>query len=358
MGIKTRIGNVDHLGDQNFFGEKKSNSKVKGMYTRKIKKSEKSSNKKKVNRGKFKCEGTRKTFCYKSNDSKKIEQKGGYKSFKPPYRKERNALVSNEEKRIMKKRSMEQPRKPKLESPPILAEQKIYDVQAQTKAKKSQPPMFPPTYVPLPNPYYPVTGHHPYEYQPNKIPVQKFYNISLSNPSGDHTLLHRVFEDMLPDDNNRSYNTVESRLQTMVHMRNTILTERDGEEMTVSGGKESSLLSYIRLLEINPYSMSGNPYYDLSSDMLLYGAAYPIRYDRTHDTISIAKDSVGLNIRIYKLTLGAIRSTELNNQINFYNFDVWRDIFYYEFIRENIIKKKYHQTLLCYYYIQKIRSQI
>ena len=65
MGIKTRIGNVDHLGDQNLFGEKKSNSKVKGMYTRKLKKSEKSSNKKKVNR-KFKCEGTRKTFVIKA----------------------------------------------------------------------------------------------------------------------------------------------------------------------------------------------------------------------------------------------------------------------------------------------------
>ena len=34
--------------------------------------------------------------------------------------------------------------------------------------------------------------------------------------------------------------------------------------MTVSGGEESSLLSYIRLLEINPHSMSANPYYDMS----------------------------------------------------------------------------------------------
>jgi hypothetical protein len=341
MGIKTRIPNIESLGNQNVFGEKISTSKVKNMYTRKIKNESKKSSNKKVNRS-LKYEGTRKTFSYKrdgiTQNTKKIEQKGGYTSFKQPYRKERNAIVSNEEKKIMKKRSFEQPRKKIYETPPVLAEQKIYDVRPQSKP--NHPPTFPPTYVPLPNPYYPITGNNPYEYQPNKIPVQKFYNISLSNPNGDHTVLHRVFEDMLPDDNNRSYNTLKSRLQTMAHMRNTILKENDGEEMSVSGGEANSLLSYIRLVEINPFAMGVNPYYDMSSDMLLYGGAYPVRYDRDADSISIAKDSVGLNIRIYKLSLGAIRSSQINNQINFYNFDVWRDVYYYEYIRENILKKK------------------
>ena len=340
MGIKTRISNIKHLGAQNFFGEKKSNSKVKSMYTRKIKKSKKSSNKNKKLGRTFKYEGSRKTFSYKSNnrEAKSIEQKGGYTALKPPYKKEKNMPISHQEKKIEKRRSFEKPRKPRYETPQVLAEQKIYDI--PQKPQKQHPPTFPPTHIPVPNPYYPLMDHGPYSYQPNKIPIQKFYNISLANPSGDHTVLHRIFEDMLPEDENKSFNTIASRLQNMSHMRNTMLTERDGEDMTVTGGEENSLLSYVRLVDINPFSMDVNPYYDMSSDMLLYGAAYPVRYDRDTDAIKIAKDSVGLNIRIYKLTLGAIRSNDVSNQINFDKFDVWRDIYYYEYIRENILKKK------------------
>ena len=103
MGIKTRISNIKHLGDQNFFGEKKSNTKVKSMYTRKIKKSKKSSNNK-LGR-KLKYEGSRKTFSYKSSNKevKSIEQKGGYTAFKPPYKKEINMPVSHEVKKIEKR---------------------------------------------------------------------------------------------------------------------------------------------------------------------------------------------------------------------------------------------------------------
>ena len=33
-------------------------------------------------------------------------------------------------------------------------------------------------------------------------------------------------------------------------------------------------------MEINPYSSERNPYHDMSSEMMLFRAAYPIRYDR------------------------------------------------------------------------------
>ena len=40
------------------------------------------------------------------------------------------------------------------------------------------------------------------------------------------------------------------------------------------------------------------------------------------------------------MSVGALLAKNLNQNINFYNFDVWRDIYYYEHIRENIVKKK------------------
>ena len=40
-----------------------------------------------------------------------------------------------------------------------------------------------------------------------------------------------------------------------------------------------TFLSYIKLLDINPYGINKNPYADLPRDFLLYRAAYPIRYE-------------------------------------------------------------------------------
>ena len=65
--------------------------------------------------------------------------------------------------------------------------------------------MYPPAHIPVPNPYYPHTNpQYAYGYKPNQIPVQKYYNITLSNPVGNHTTINQVFEDMLPGDDRES----------------------------------------------------------------------------------------------------------------------------------------------------------
>ena len=68
----------------------------------------------------IKYEGIRKTSPFKlhqnggskvSVDNSISEQTGGYKAFKPPYRREKNVpFVSNEEKIIHKKRIAEKPK--------------------------------------------------------------------------------------------------------------------------------------------------------------------------------------------------------------------------------------------------------
>ena len=92
-------------------------------------------------------------------------------------------------------------------------------------------------------------------YGNNGTIIQKVYNISLSNPLGNYTTLNKVFEDSLPGDPN-SYTalTIYERLQLVNHIRNIMLINCDGEEMTISGS-DNSLLSYVKLMDLNPYNI-------------------------------------------------------------------------------------------------------
>ena len=68
---------------------------------------------------------------------------------------------------------------------------------------------------------------------------------------------------MLPGkDFSYSFNTVNERLAIIEFLRATMINRGDGELMNVTGGK-NSLLSYIKLLDLNPYNQQkygGNPY--------------------------------------------------------------------------------------------------
>lgn len=272
------------------------------------------------------------------------EQVGGSsRQQSAPYKNvKNNPFLSNDARSTYSKRKDETP--PPRE-PPILAEQKIYDRPARSEGPVL-PQAYPPAHIPVPNPYYPHTNpQYAYGYKPNQIPVQKYYNITLSNPVGNHTTVNQVFEDMLPGDT-REY-TLQStfeRKQLTNYLRSLILETGDGEEMSISPSDKKSLLSYIRLLELNPYNISKNPYLSLSKGFLLYNSAYPIRYNQDKNHLSIAKRALGINVRIYELSEGAFRSNELNDQIDKYNFDVWREIEYYNYVREEIIKKKICQN--------------
>ncbi len=269
----------------------------------------------------------------------KSDQEGGNRHHSSPYNKIKNdPFLSNDAKNVNTRRRDEMP-PPK--EPPILAEQKIYDRPAK-KQEAVLPQMYPPAHIPVPNPYYPhMNPQYAYGYKPNQIPVQKYYNITLSNPVGNHTSINRVYEDMLPgDDREYTLQSVFERRQLNNYLRSLILEVGDGEEMSISATNKRTLLSHIRLIELNPYNIMKNPYHSLSKGFLLYSSAFPIRYDQEKDNLSIAKRSTGINVRIYELSEGAIRSNKLNDQLSKFDFDVWREIRFYEFIREDIIKKK------------------
>ena len=266
------------------------------------------------------------------------QQTGGAKNISRPYKKEYNAPnISHDQKEVYNKTKRE---KPIEKGPAILAEQKIYDV-AQKKQKPELRPIYPPAYIPVGNPYYPLLNpEYAYGYKPNRIPVQKIYNVSLSNPAGDHSGLARVFEDSLPGGpHGLSYNSIQERLALITFIKHSI-GGTNGDRFAITPNTDAnSLLSWIKLLEINPYTANNNPYTDMSDRMLLYYAAYPIRYN-TNTTLTLGKPSTGVNVRIYEMGQSELNAASTSHNITAYDFNLFRELKYYEYIKQKILKLK------------------
>lgn len=252
-----------------------------------------------------------------------------------PYKAEKNTpFLSNDQRETFKKRSAENP----VREPPVILEQKVYD----TSQKPAPKPQFPPSFIPLYDQEGQIMDHLlPYSNRViNQPPVQKVYNVSLSNPVQGFTSINRIHEDVLPG-NQFTFTslTLYERKHLIDFLRNNILDNGDGEEMTTTGGK-NSLLEYIKILDVNPYTSKSNPYLDLPRNFLIYRAGYPVRYDDKSKMINIGRPSMGLNVRMYGMSIGDLRCKTINNLINADNFDLWRELKYYDWVRNSIIKNK------------------
>ena len=170
-------------------------------------------------------------------------------------------------------------------------------------------------------------------------PINKIYNISLSDPLGNHSVINQIYEDVLPSDKTvYTFITLKEREVIKKFLRNSILDKYDGEEFSIQGGKQS-LLSWIKIYDINPYSRTTNPYQDLPYGFLLYRSAYPIKYNKENGGIQATPTSIGINIRIYQMSEGASFLNLMNKPTECEYFDVWRDIIYYREV-DKIIKEK------------------
>jgi hypothetical protein len=226
--------------------------------------------------------------------------------------------------------------------------------------------IYPSPYVPVPNPYYPLATNAsiPWQYTQNNVPIIKKYNISLGNGNGDITKLASLYEDILPNESNvqnNTFNTLKERMIIHHYIRSIFIKTGDGEELLINGGPNNTkseltnLLSHVKLLEINPYHfnrLTDNPYKTLPSNFVMYRSCYPIKLGNFNN-IECSKSSIGMNVRIYLLSKydDQINSTSSSDIIR-YHSDIWRELDYYQFIREEIIKQNISQnfiTLHSYY---------
>lgn len=181
-------------------------------------------------------------------------------------------------------------------------------------------------------------------YGPNvKIPMQSVYNITLPGPTGGHVEMNKIYENLLPGKEFKmTSTTIGERLQTYEIVRQMLIKINDGEDIGLDENNDHSLLSYIKFMELNPnyYSpINSNPYKGLPYGLLIYRSCFPIRLDETNNSVMCAKNSIGLNIRLYALTYAEYWAYKFQ-QLIYIEYDVWRELAYYEYVRENILKKK------------------
>jgi hypothetical protein len=204
--------------------------------------------------------------------------------------------------------------------------------------------------------------------------IYKDYHINLGGPNGDHIQASLIYEDALPPPEiYSSYKTLRERNSLCEYVRGTFITSDEGEYVDFSGGP-NSLNSRLKLIQLNPYNtslFSSNPYKNLPKGLLIYKSCYPIVYDKPSSLVQCNKTAVGLNLRVYKLTIKEFivkyfNSTTkmedlkinsnlkmiidkikielgkegdlsaLDSELKPINFDVWREEKYYSYIRNKI----------------------
>lgn len=217
----------------------------------------------------------------------------------------------------------------------------------------------------VPGPYFPPQYNYqipPYMVQTAtgySMPQQiiRSYNINIDGVTGDHTKLNLIYEDILPS---RQFSgtaaTISERLNVYNFIRAMIFEQGDGKNVGLDGKSCDSLLSHLKFMDLNPYNtykLSNNPYKGLPVGFLIYRSCYPIRHDAAESTVVCARNSVGTNIRIYKMTEGSYLINQ--NATKLTEYPEWREMTYYEFVREQIIKKKEcpNFVLLYGYYISE-----
>ncbi|AYV77224.1 MAG: hypothetical protein Barrevirus20_2 [Barrevirus sp.] len=224
--------------------------------------------------------------------------------------------------------------------------------------RSKMPPVM---YMPIPGqtPYFPpqFNPEWPYFYNPQVVsPVVKQFSIN-NGPFVNYSTLSVIKEDSLPIEFSNTANTLGERINIHNFVRSVFIRHHDGEDIDLDGKGKNSLLSYLKFMQLNPYSTSNskNPYVGLPDGMVIYRSCYPIRYDSGSNAIQCAPNSLGLNIRIYRLT---DIEYGLKKQVatNFFNYNVWREIAFYEYIREQILKRKICPNFImmyCYYIAEK-----
>lgn len=242
-----------------------------------------------------------------------------------------------------------------------LVDLQVYQPPPTKRPPPKQDAINPALYMPIPaqTPFYPpqFNPSWPYYYTPQIVsPIVKQYSIN-NGPFVNYSALSVVKEDALPKQFVNTSNTLGERLNIHNFVRSVFIKYNDGEDIDLDGKGNNSLLSYLKFMELNPYNTTQhpeNPYKGLPDDMLIYRSCYPIKYDERTNTTQCAPNSIGMNIRIYKLT-NAEYSIKKLQQTNFHEYDVWREMAYYEYIREEILKRKVcpNFILMYAYYISE-----
>lgn len=256
-----------------------------------------------------------------------------------------NPMIPNEQKKIFYENKMN---KPKIETQnqnqnQILNLQLYQPAKPKPKQQHPNPTVFYPNYVP--NPFDPMAYAYymqQSQYNMQPAPIYKEYNINIGGVAGSHLKTAVLFEDSLPMKNiSGTFTSLSERITMYEAIRSILFNSGDGKDVPIEF-EANNLLSHLKLMDMNPYNASRysrNPYKGLAFGFLLYRSCYPIRHDVRSATAICSANSTGVNVRIYRLTEGAYMINR-QNITKASDYDEWRDMAFYNYIKEHIIKKK------------------
>jgi hypothetical protein len=175
------------------------------------------------------------------------------------------------------------------------------------------------------------------------VNLNKVYDIHVGGPADTHQRLNMIYEDVLPTKHiKNSYISLGDRITQSDYIRSVFFQNGDGDEIGFTEKSKNNLLAHIKFMDLNPYNtyrFSDNPYKGLPEGFLIYRSCYPIQRDQRDGMTICARNSMSVNVRVYKLTKGSYKINKQNKK-SYADYDQWREVAYYEFIRERIIKKK------------------
>jgi hypothetical protein len=170
-----------------------------------------------------------------------------------------------------------------------------------------------------------------------------------------------IYEDKLPVKNIKGTFLSASDRLIMTDVINSVLfPEGNGNDVAIENGSYN-LLSHLKLKDLHPYNaskFSDNPYKGLPLGFLLYRTCYPIVYSSYSVATECSSTSTKVNIRVYKLSDGAYLVNK-TDKMRTMDHDQWREVAYYNYVKDNIIKEKVSPNFVIMYgYNITLKSQI
>jgi hypothetical protein len=240
---------------------------------------------------------------YLSNTQKEIFNKN-----KPDYDTKNTKPYEKKDFKPYEKKDSNQGFVAKTGDDKVLLNLQLYQPEQKKPPMKPKPPPFPMEPLAVTSPYFPPqyqermnnlmkNFHTPYIY--------KDYNINIGGPNADHTYASMIYEDALPPSNIFStFKFLKERDNLVNYIRGTFINSEEGEDIQFNGDK-NSLNSRLKFLELNPFNSnkySTNPYEGLPQNFIIYKSCYPIVYDKQSACVQCQKNSIGMNVRTYKLS--------------------------------------------------------
>jgi len=196
----------------------------------------------------------------------------------------------------------------------------------------------------------------------NKNNIINNYQIVTPKVTDDHTFFEMTLPSSPEGKIYKSSNNLKERINIYNYIRNSLVRISDGEYINLDDNYSSeirNLMSYIKIINLNPYSQELNPYKDLPNNFMIYNSGFPVLKKENSDIVELNKNNVGLNLRIYNIDtfeIGSIISFNYNNDNNvkrFLSSKVNNDIYYYNFVKNEIILKNIcpHFGLIHAYFI-------